>query len=204
MITLDFYLKWGSMYQINSFGCPTEEIMFIGRSNGFIICCSESGLHVDWLKKGFATQIPSAMAEYVYMLPESVFYPKNRDQYPEHIHKSSNFETVDQMISFGLINDRNMCASLAYLWNVDETSAETKALKWFLDKIISVNDFKFKEQNITVLTMIVERMMKKENVKRYIIDLYIAYMSIIAVKMLENAEYRVKSILSMQVSDLPF
>ena len=108
------------------------------------------------------------------------------------------------MISFGLINDRNMCASLAYLWNVDETSAETKALKWFLDKIISVNDFKFKEQNITVLTMIVERMMKKENVKRYIIDLYIAYMSIIAVKMLENAEYRVKSILSMQVSDLPF
>ena len=54
------------------------------------------------------------------------------------------------------------------------------------------------------MTLIVERMMKKENVKRYIIDLYIAYMSIIAVKMLENAEYRVESILSMQVSELPF
>ena len=204
MIKLDFYLKWGSIYSIDSFGCPTEQIMFLGRSNGFIICCSESGLHEDWLKKGFATQIPSAMAEHVYMVPESVFYPKNRGQYPEHIYESKNFETVDSMIGVGLINESCACQSISYLWDLDENSDEVIIYKWFVSKLLTVSDLKASEKNLRVYLKIAESMMKKASIKNYVIDIYTKYMAIVGADLIHNAEQRFESIREFQVNQLPF
>lgn len=204
MIALDFYLKWGSIYNIDSPGCPTEQIMFLGRSNGFIICCSESGLHTDWLKRGFASQIPSAMAENVYMLPESVFYPRNKGQYPDHIYNSENFETVDSMISIGLIDKKNACQSIAHMWNLSESEAEVKIYKWYVDKLLSINDTRASEKNLTVYLKIAESMMKRDSVNKSVMDIYIKYMSIIGTDIIFNAEQRFERIREFQVNQLPF
>ena len=204
MISLDFYLKWGSMYQINSFGCERENVMFLGRSNGFIICCSESGLHTDWLSKGYAIQIPSAMAENVYMVPESVFYPRNRGQHPEHAYESKNFETVDAMINMGLITKDNACQDIAEMWQFDENSPANIVNKWFVDKLLGVNDLKKSQSNLIAYLRISESMLKKYGVKKSIIDIYIKFMAINGASIISNAEERVEIIRLDQVNQLPF
>lgn len=204
MITLDFCLQWGQMYEINSFNIPSEQIMYLGRSKGFIICCSESGLHTDWLIKGFAIEIPSAMAEHVYMVPESVFYPKDKGQYPEQLYLASNFETIDAMISMNLIHSSEMKPSMSYLWNLNESSNEIIAYKWFMRKMLSVSDFKISEKNLRVCLKIAENMMKRAGIKRRVIEIYIMYMAIMGSNMVYNGEQRFESIRQFQVNQLPF
>lgn len=204
MITLDFYLKWGSMYEINSFGCQAETIMFLGRSNGFIICCSESELHEDWLNKGFAIKIPSTMAENVYMLPESVFYPINKDQYPEHIYKSENFETIDSMIESGIINENNACQNISYLWDLKQDSKEVNVYRWFINKIMSVSDLVASDKNLSVCLKIAENMMEKHSIQKSVIDIYIKHMSIVGSNMIFNAEQRLERLREFHVNQLPF
>jgi hypothetical protein len=203
-MTLDFFLQWGRMYEIEFFGLPKEQFMFLGRSNGFVICASESGVNIEWEKRGCAIQVPSAMAEFVYMVPESAFWTKSKNDFPEYIYRAENFETVDTMIYMDLIDKSKMTQSLSYLWYIDDQSPESKTLKWFNEKLMNISDMKVSDKKLTVYLNIAKNMLIAKKVKPQVVSLYTSYMTIIGTDLISNGKERWQIIVESQLNQLPF
>ncbi len=203
-MTLDFFLEWGRMYDVEFFGMPKEQVMFLGRSSGFIICASESGVDIEWEEKGGAKRIPSTMAEFVYMIPESTLWPKKSNEFPEYIYEADNFETVDTMIYMKLISRAEMTQSLSSLWYLDSDSAESKTLKWFNEKIMHISDMKVSDKKLAVYLNIAENMLIAKKVKPQIVSLYMKYMNMVGSDLVNNGKERWNQIVEHQLNQLPF
>ena len=142
-----FSLCWGRIYKIKFFGYPEEEVMFLNRlDNSRILCCSENELNEKWTERSvIAKKVTCSSAEHAYIINESAFYC-GQHNYVDGAELYENFEFVDQLISLKFLNLSEIDYRYQYLWHLNDSSPEMRALYWFSNKLLSVDDIKLLEK----------------------------------------------------------
>lgn len=200
-----FSLCWGRIYKIKFFGYPEEEVMFLNRlDNSRILCCSENELNEKWTERSvIAKKVTCSSAEHAYIINESAFYC-GQHNYVDGAELYENFEFVDQLISLKFLNLSEIDYRYQYLWHLNDSSPEMRALYWFSNKLLSVDDIKLLEKNITTNKHIAISMMAKSGVPNYIAIVFAKYMNYLGKIFINGAKDRLHIMRSVEVSGLPF
>lgn len=200
-----FSLCWGRVYKIKFFGYPEEEVMFLNRlNNSRILCCSENELNEKWTERSvIAKKVTCSSAEHAYIINESAFYC-GQHNYVSGAELYENFEFVDQLISLKFLDLNEIDYRYQYLWHLNDSSPEMRALYWFSNKLLSVDDIKLLEKNITTNKRIAMSMITKSGVPKYIVIVLARYMDYLGKIFINGAKDRLHIMRNVEASGLPF